>query len=98
MFMAKQYCDDTQHLVNLAALLVVFSLISSITDNHLAAVRKTGLSDYKELACTPYINSESFGPKANDWSLVRLYFKLGSLIKETNSDEQRKSPINTAFA
>ncbi|KAK6704230.1 hypothetical protein SNK03_008114 [Fusarium graminearum] len=51
MLSAKLYYDDTQHLVNLAALLDVFSLMFPITDNHLAAVRKTGLSDYKELAC-----------------------------------------------
>jgi hypothetical protein len=52
MLSAKLYCDDTKHLVNLAALLVVFSPMLTITDNHLAAVRKTGLSDNKELACT----------------------------------------------
>lgn len=66
MLSAKLYYDDTQHLVNLAALLDVFSLMFPITDNHLAAVRKTGLSDYKELACnSPYtiINSGSLNQR-----------------------------------
>jgi hypothetical protein len=45
----SSHCDDTQHLVNLVALPVVFSLMFPIFDNRLAARRKTGLSDQKSL-------------------------------------------------
>jgi hypothetical protein len=45
----SSHCDDTQHLVNLVALPVVFSLMFPISDNRLATRRKTGLSDQKSL-------------------------------------------------
>jgi hypothetical protein len=55
----------------------------SITDNRLAAGRRTGLSDYKELACAPDIN---FDVRAKDQSLIVGYI-------DYNSEQFRDRPV-----